>query len=58
MKTIILRHDFDCDAGLADGVRLMFDLERKYGVRSTIFLRYDRGVSDLKHKEFYQQLEK
>lgn len=58
MKTIVLRHDFDWDSGLTDGVRLMLDIERAHNVRSTIFLRYDRGVSDLKYKDFYQQLEK
>lgn len=58
MKTIILRHDFDWDSGLDKQVALLFDIERKYNVRSTIFLRHDRGVSDLKYKDFYQKLEK
>lgn len=57
MKTIILRHDFDWDSGLTDEVRLIFDIERKFNVKSTIFLRYDRGVSELKYKDFYKSLE-
>lgn len=57
VKTIILRHDFDWADGLDEGVKLMYDIERKYNVRSTAFIRHDRGVSDLKHKSFYEQME-
>jgi hypothetical protein len=57
MKTIILRHDFDWVYGLEDKVRLLLDIERKYKVRSTIFLRYDRGVSESKYSDFYKSLE-
>lgn len=57
MKTIILRHDFDWDDGLDDGVSIIIDIEKKYNVRSTIFLRYDRNVSDNKYKQLYQELE-
>lgn len=54
-KTIILRHDFDFDSGLNEGVKLLFDIEIKHNVRSTIFLRHDRGVSEPKYKDFYQK---
>lgn len=57
MRTIILRHDFDWQKGLDDEMHLIFDIERKYNVKSTNFLRYDRGVADIKYKEFYQKME-
>jgi hypothetical protein len=56
-KIIILRHDFDWVHGLNLNVDRMFSIERKHEVRSTIFLRYDRGVSELKYQNFYKTLE-
>jgi hypothetical protein len=58
VKTIILRHDVDHPHGLDDGLCKVIDIERKHGVRSTFFLRFDRGVSDHKYKSLYQDLEK